>query len=359
MKKEDNVEVKLNDLYQEVILDHNRHPRNFGELEDCTTSSHGTNPLCGDDYHLYLKKDQQGIIKKISFKGDGCAISKAASSMMTEWVGGKSIHEAGRLKDAFLNLITKEHVSDQDRLLLGTLKIFEGVKQYPVRVKCAALIWRTLEDALKDPCEQKKEVSTEKEDHSGHAKDSAAKVQISAETTPNPNTIKFNVNQKLLQEGGSISYLDRQQAESSPLAKALFELDGLSGVMIGVNFVTITKQSSAHWQSLVPTIIEKLGHVLGSGPLVLSKDRKVDSKSTEEESLTVQRIRQILDRDIRPAVAMDGGDIEFVDYENGIVKLRMQGSCSHCPSATLTLKMGVENRLKELVPEVKSVEQVW
>ncbi len=141
--------VKLDDLYQEVILDHNKRPRNYGELGDATAYSHGVNPLCGDDYHVTLAVES-GRIKKIMFKGTGCAISKASASLMTESVEGKSVQEAKTLKDAFLELLTKDTVSESSRKAVGKLKFFEGVKHFPVRVKCATLAWHALADALKD-----------------------------------------------------------------------------------------------------------------------------------------------------------------------------------------------------------------
>ena len=142
-------EVRLSDLYQEVILDHNKNPRHFGKLENPTTYSHGHNPLCGDDYHLYLSVDGSGTIRKVSFEGSGCAISKASSSMLTELVEGKNAQESLDLKNAFLELLMQDKVSDAARSKVGKLKIFEGVKQFPIRVKCATLIWHALEDALK------------------------------------------------------------------------------------------------------------------------------------------------------------------------------------------------------------------
>jgi len=156
-----NQEIKLNELYQEVILDHNRRPRNFHKLENPTALAHGVNPLCGDDYHLYLNIDKNGIIKEVGFEGQGCAISKSSASMMTAAILGKPKEEAEKLKDAFIHLLTGEDVSEAARAKAGKLKIFEGVKQFPIRVKCATLIWRALEAALKENSAGKKEVSTE------------------------------------------------------------------------------------------------------------------------------------------------------------------------------------------------------
>ena len=153
---------ELGELYQEVILDHNRRPRNFKKIENANAHSHGINPLCGDDYQLYLKKDENGIIKEIGFEGQGCAISKSSASMMTMSIENKSAKEAELLKNSFIHLLTADKVAEADRERLGRLKIFEGVKNYPVRVKCATLIWRALEAALAEDS-KKKEVSTEQE----------------------------------------------------------------------------------------------------------------------------------------------------------------------------------------------------
>ena len=154
------VEVSLDGLYQEVILDHNRRPRNFHKLEGANAYSHGVNPLCGDDYHLYLSI-ADGMIQKVGFEGHGCAISKSSASIMTTMIEGKSVREAGELEKNFIRLITDREASDDIRSRVGRLKIFEGVKKFPVRVKCATLIWRALEEALKTKDEHGTEFTTE------------------------------------------------------------------------------------------------------------------------------------------------------------------------------------------------------
>ena len=154
-------EVRLNDLYQEVILDHNKRPRNFKKLEQATSSAHGVNPLCGDDYYVYLKRDAQGVIQAVGFEGQGCAISKSSASMMTMMVEGKNTQEAGKLKDAFIHLLTRDSIPAEERERAGKLKIFEGVRQYPIRVKCATLAWRALEEALKENAAAQAKVTTE------------------------------------------------------------------------------------------------------------------------------------------------------------------------------------------------------
>ncbi len=143
-------EVRLDDLYQEVILDHNRRPRNFGKLEGANAYSHGYNPLCGDDYHVYLKIAPGDTIESVKFEGQGCAISKSSASMMTAMIEGKSIDFVQNLTSGFVGMLTKDEISKDEIDQLGRLKIFEGVKQYPVRVKCATLAWHALQDAIKD-----------------------------------------------------------------------------------------------------------------------------------------------------------------------------------------------------------------
>lgn len=143
-------EPKLSQLYQDVILDHNRHPRNFKEIPSPTLYSHGHNPLCGDDYHLYLNVDAAGSIQDVGFRGAGCAISKSSASIMTTLVKGKKIEDAEKILSSVLELLTAGKVSEGARAGSGRMSIFEGVKEFPVRVKCATLIWQALADALKD-----------------------------------------------------------------------------------------------------------------------------------------------------------------------------------------------------------------
>ena len=151
-------DLRLNELYQEVILDHNKRPRNFGKLAEPHHSAHGKNPLCGDDYFVYLAVDASGKIEQVAFEGSGCAISKASASMMTALVKDKTAGEAEALKDNFIRLLTDRALSKETLSRAGSLKIFEGVRQFPIRVKCATLAWRALEEALKG---SSKEVSTE------------------------------------------------------------------------------------------------------------------------------------------------------------------------------------------------------
>ncbi len=136
------------ELYQQVILDHNRKPRNFGKLESPSHAAEGFNPLCGDHLWVYLDIGADEVIREIKFDGSGCAISKASASMMTASLKGKTVAEARRLMEEFQRLLKGE--LDQDNHHLGKLTIFAGVWKYPVRIKCAVLGWYTLRGALEN-----------------------------------------------------------------------------------------------------------------------------------------------------------------------------------------------------------------
>ncbi|RAL25252.1 SUF system NifU family Fe-S cluster assembly protein [Lujinxingia litoralis] len=134
-------------LYQEVILDHNRKPRNFGPLEGANRVAQGTNPLCGDNYTIYARVNDDNIVEAVSFEGSGCAISKAAASMMTTRIKGKKIESAETLIDEFRRMLTGE-IDLSGEHGLGHLTVFEGVSQLPQRVKCAVLPWHAMHAAL-------------------------------------------------------------------------------------------------------------------------------------------------------------------------------------------------------------------
>jgi len=138
---------ELNDLYQEVILEHNKNPRNFREIADATRTADGNNPLCGDALRVYVEMEDDKV-KDVAFKGSGCAISKAAASMMTQAVKGKSKEQAENLFQEFHSMVTGELNEETEDNSLGNLKIFAGVREFPVRVKCATLPWHTLHAAL-------------------------------------------------------------------------------------------------------------------------------------------------------------------------------------------------------------------
>ncbi|MEJ7615742.1 MAG: Fe-S cluster assembly sulfur transfer protein SufU [Pyrinomonadaceae bacterium] len=138
---------EISDLYQQVILDHNKKPRNFQRLETANRIAEGHNPLCGDQLTVYLHFDD-GVVKEISFEGQGCAISKAAASMMTQSVKGKTKDEAESLFQQFHQMVTGALDEERTPNELGRLKIFAGVRDYPARVKCASLSWHTMRAAL-------------------------------------------------------------------------------------------------------------------------------------------------------------------------------------------------------------------
>jgi len=138
---------ELSELYQQVILDHNKKPRNFHKLETANRTAEGYNPLCGDQLHIYLEVEDEQV-KDISFEGTGCAIFKASASMMTQAVKGKSKAESEQLFQEFHRLLTGEMAEEAEGSHLGKLTIFSGVREYPVRVKCATLSWHTMRAAL-------------------------------------------------------------------------------------------------------------------------------------------------------------------------------------------------------------------
>lgn len=138
---------ELNDLYQEVILEHNKNPRNFREIAGADRTADGNNPLCGDALRVYLDLEDNQI-KDVAFKGSGCAISKASASMMTQVVKGKTREEAEVLFDEFHRMVTGKLDIEEEENHLGKLKIFAGVLEFPARVKCASLSWHTLHAAL-------------------------------------------------------------------------------------------------------------------------------------------------------------------------------------------------------------------
>ena len=138
---------ELRDLYQQVILDHNRSPRNFREIEGSDHSAEGFNPLCGDRLTVWMNIENS-VITDVSFKGSGCAISTASASLMTDALKGKSLDEAGKVFESFHEMVTGEAGDDFDPTDLGKLAVFSGVREFPVRVKCASLAWHTLRAAM-------------------------------------------------------------------------------------------------------------------------------------------------------------------------------------------------------------------
>lgn len=179
-------------------------------------------------------------------------------------------------------------------------------------------------------------------------------IDITAEMTPNPNTLKFNVNRELCQSG-SMNFPDAAKAKGAPI-EPIFEIPNVLGVMVGRDFITVTKKPEAPWQPMVEPLIAKMREVIAAKGVLFTAPGGTGGNDANNE--VEAKIRAILDNEIRPAVAMDGGDILFHGYKDGVVTLYLQGSCSSCPSSIMTLKMGVENRLKSLIPEIREVVQV-
>jgi Fe-S cluster biogenesis protein NfuA len=183
-------------------------------------------------------------------------------------------------------------------------------------------------------------------------------VSIYTEMTPNPETMKFVAN-KLLYPGKSIDFADETSAAPSPLAKELFAFPFIKSVFIASNFVTLTKTSDTQWDEVIPTIRQFLKEYLEAGKTVINEDEIVVKAGTnsvsDSDTDVVVRIKELLENYVKPAVEMDGGAISFISFENGIVTLSMQGSCSGCPSSTVTLKAGIEGMMKRMIPEVKEV----
>ena len=155
----------LRELYQEVILDHGKNPRNFGAMDDANRAARGDNPMCGDRITVYLTVDEDGVIREASFSGQGCAISKASASMMTEIVKGKTVDDAKELFQSFHNMCTKDHCDmsaheESDPDAVERLTVLSGVRQFPVRVKCATLAWHTLNAATTSADEAEPETVT-------------------------------------------------------------------------------------------------------------------------------------------------------------------------------------------------------
>ena len=186
-------------------------------------------------------------------------------------------------------------------------------------------------------------------------------ISIYTEMTPNPTTMKFVAN-KLLYPGKSIDFPDESAAGPSPLAKELFSFPFIKSVFITSNFVTLTKTSDTEdWQDVIPTIKHFLKDYLEAGGPVVNDEEvaKVKQESTNivlaDDDDVVKRIKELLDNYVKPAVEMDGGAIQFKSYDDGVVNLMLQGSCSGCPSSMITLKAGIEGMMKRMIPEVKEV----
>ncbi len=174
-----------------------------------------------------------------------------------------------------------------------------------------------------------------------------------AERTPNPNSLKWVLGQRLVEGSTTAHFQERPAPEVSPLAARLFEIDGVEVVFLASNFVTITKRADVEWTDLAQAVVDVIRACLEEGGSALGPAFVPPDEASE--NALVARIRRILDEEVRPAVAMDGGDIVFAGFRDGIVELYLHGSCSGCPSSTVTLKQGIEARLVEAIPEVQGV----
>jgi Fe-S cluster biogenesis protein NfuA len=180
---------------------------------------------------------------------------------------------------------------------------------------------------------------------------------IQTETTPNPLTLKFTPGQAVMGEGNTAFYTDRSAASHSPLALALFDIPEVRAVFLGSDFITVTRAESTSWEVLKPALLTTIMEHFVAGHKVTTKTDAAPAASDDDDEI-VKQIRELLDTRVRPAVAMDGGDIIYRGFQDGIVQLEMHGSCSGCPSSTATLKQGIENMLRHYVPEVIAVEAV-
>lgn len=182
---------------------------------------------------------------------------------------------------------------------------------------------------------------------------------IQTESTPNPATLKFLPGQAVLQMG-TADFPNVEAAETSPLAKRLFGVEGVSGVFFGPDFVTVTKTEAQDWTYIKPAILGAIMEHYQSGAPVMDDESGTVGHAEHDgpDSGLVKQIKELLDTRVRPAVAQDGGDITFHGFDRGIVYLHMQGACAGCPSSTMTLKSGIENLLKHFIPEVVEVRAV-
>jgi Fe-S cluster biogenesis protein NfuA len=177
--------------------------------------------------------------------------------------------------------------------------------------------------------------------------------RMHAERTPNPNSIKWVLGRPVVEGGISAHFDSRPSEEVSPLAARLFAIDGITLVFLGSNFVTITKRDDVEWTDLAEPVVDALKDCLEGGGSALGP--AFETTDADDESEVIARIRSFLDEEVRPVVAMDGGDVVFARFRDGIVELYLQGSCSGCPSSAATLRHGIEERLREAVPEVQGV----
>lgn len=182
---------------------------------------------------------------------------------------------------------------------------------------------------------------------------------IQTQDTPNPDSLKFLPGKDILGKGNTMDFPTQDSAHKSPLAKLLFRIEGVRSVFFGGDFITVSKFEDAEWGVLKAEIFAVIMDFMSSGlPIVHESKPNATTEVNEEDDEIVAMIKELLDTRIRPTVQEDGGDIVYMGFEDGIVKLKLQGSCSTCASSIVTLKNGVQNMLQFYIPEVVSVEQV-
>lgn len=180
-------------------------------------------------------------------------------------------------------------------------------------------------------------------------------IEVYTEANPNPNSLKFVANFLISPDNNSYDFESVQSTENSPLAKELFAHKFVERVFIMNNFVTVTKDEKSEWADIIPKLKKTIKNYLESGEDVIRKSQNDANEIQDSDPEEVKKIKEILNEYIRPAVEMDGGSIQFSNYNDGVVKVELHGACSGCPSSTLTLKSGIENLLKRFMPQVKEV----
>ncbi|PVH29123.1 NifU family protein [Pararhodobacter oceanensis] len=181
---------------------------------------------------------------------------------------------------------------------------------------------------------------------------------IQTESTPNPATLKFLPGQNVLGQG-TADFPEAESAGNSPLARAIFDVQNVTGVFLGSDFITVTKAEATDWAHVKPAILGAIMEHFQSGrPAIEGQTEEAHATQDGPDGEIVEQIKELLDTRVRPAVAQDGGDITFHGFDRGVVYLMMKGACAGCPSSTMTLKMGIENLLRHYIPEVTEVRPV-
>jgi len=175
--------------------------------------------------------------------------------------------------------------------------------------------------------------------------------------TPNPNSLKFIPNMTV-SEIGPVEVFKNKEDKKIPLASSILAIEGVTSIFFGDDFISVNKNAPVKWNDLKPSIISEINDFYSKGNKVVLKKKLKNNDQEKEESEVVTKIKEVLESKIRPAVARDGGDIKFKSFNDGVVTVELQGSCSGCPSSTVTLKRGVENMLKHYISEVNSVESI-